>query len=81
LEIAPERTAKAIFFELQRESPGRYPDGQLRTLQRRVKEWRAHSILQFDHRWLEEELLPTHVLPAALQAQTAEGSLHRESAG
>ncbi len=81
LEIAPERTAKAIFVELQREYPGRYPAGQLRTLQRRVKEWRAHSILQFDPRWLEEELLPTHVLPAALQAQTAEGSLHRESTG
>jgi hypothetical protein len=81
LEIAPERTAKAIFFELQREYPGRYPDGQLRTLQRRVKEWRAHAILQFDQRWLEEELLPTHVLPAALQAQTVEGFLHAASAG
>jgi hypothetical protein len=81
LEIAPERTAKAIFFELQRDYPGCYPDGQLRTLQRRVKEWRAHAILQFDQRWLEEELLPTHVLPAALQAQTVEGSLHSASAG
>ncbi len=81
LEAAPERTAKAIFQEVQQEYPGRYPDGQLRTLQRRVKEWRAHAILQFDHRWLEEELLPTHVLPAALQAQTAERSLHRTSPG
>jgi integrase-like protein len=81
LELAPERTAKAIFLELQREYPGRYPDGQLRTLQRRVKEWRARAILQFDQRWLEEELLPTHVLPAALQAQTLEGSLHSASAG
>jgi hypothetical protein len=81
LEIAPERTAKAIFFELQREYPGRYSDGQLRTLQRRGKEWRARAILQFDQRWLEEELLPTHVLPAALQAQTLEGSLHSASAG
>jgi hypothetical protein len=81
LEIAPERTAKAIFLELQREYPDRYPAGQLRTLQRRVKEWRAHAILQFDHRWLEEELLPTHVLPAALQAHTVEGSLQSASAG
>lgn len=81
LEIAPERTAKAIFMELQQEYPDRYPGGQLRTLQRRVKEWRAHAILQFDHRWLEEELLATHVLPAALQAQTMEDSLQSESPG
>lgn len=72
LEMAPERTAKAIFLELQQEHPGRYPHGQLRTLQRRVKEWRAHAILQFDQRWLEEELVPTQVLPAALHAQTAD---------
>lgn len=74
LEVAPERTAKAVFLELQQECPGRYPDGQLRTLQRRVKEWRAHAILQFDHRWLEEELLPTHVLPAALHARNGDSS-------
>ncbi len=33
--------AKTIFESLQRRQPGRYPDGQLRTLQRRVKYWRA----------------------------------------
>jgi hypothetical protein len=81
LELAPERTAKAIFLELQQEYPGRYPDGQLRTLQRRVKEWRAHAILQFDHRWLEEELLPTHVLPAALRAQSTDSTLPSASPG
>jgi hypothetical protein len=81
LERAPERTAKAIFLELQQEYPERYSDGQLRTLQRRVKEWRAHAILQFDQRWLEEEILPTHVLPAALQVLPVEGSLHSASAG
>ena len=75
LELAPERTAKAIFLELQQEYPRHYPDGQLRTLQRRVKEWRAHAILQFDHRWLEEELLPMHVLPAALRAHSTDSSL------
>src|SRR5438445_12316878 len=41
LAAAPERTAKSVFAELQQRSPGRYPAGQLRTLQRRVKEWRA----------------------------------------
>ena len=33
--------AKTLFEELQRRHPGRFADGQLRTLQRRVKHWRA----------------------------------------
>lgn len=33
--------AKTIFEELQRNYPGRFADGQLRTLQRRIKRWRA----------------------------------------
>lgn len=33
--------AKTVFADLQRRYPGRFPDGQLRTLQRRVKVWRA----------------------------------------
>jgi len=32
---------KTVFEYLQRQSPGRFQDGQLRTLQRRVKGWRA----------------------------------------
>lgn len=41
LEINPGLEAKTIFEDLQRRYPGRYQDGQLRTLQRRVKTWRA----------------------------------------
>lgn len=41
LEINPGLEAKTLFEELQRLFPGRFPDGQLRTLQRRVKTWRA----------------------------------------
>lgn len=33
--------AKTLFEWLQREYPGRFTDGQLRTLQRRIKQWRA----------------------------------------
>jgi hypothetical protein len=33
--------AKTVFEYLQRQNPGRFQDGQLRTLQRRVKDWRA----------------------------------------
>lgn len=33
--------AKTVFQYLQRNNPGRFQDGQLRTLQRKVKNWRA----------------------------------------
>lgn len=41
LEINPGLEAKTLFEDLQRRYPGQYADGQLRTLQRRVKVWRA----------------------------------------
>lgn len=40
LQCNPDITAKVLFKRLQDENPGRFADGQLRTLQRRVKEWR-----------------------------------------
>jgi len=41
LEINPGLEAKTLFEDLQRRYPGRFADGQLRTLQRQVKRWRA----------------------------------------
>ena len=41
LTINPGLEAKTIFDDLQRRYPGRFADGQLRTLQRRIKNWRA----------------------------------------
>lgn len=38
---APELEAKTLFDDLTRRRPGMYQEGQLRTLQRRVKSWRA----------------------------------------
>jgi transposase len=43
LEDGPGLEAKTLFDYLQRKYPGRYQDGQLRTLQRGVKSWRATS--------------------------------------
>jgi hypothetical protein len=37
----PALEAKTIFAALQRRYPERFADGQLRTLQRRIKQWRA----------------------------------------
>lgn len=43
LEREPMLEAKTLFEELQRRFPGNYQDGQLRTLQRTLKRWRAES--------------------------------------
>jgi hypothetical protein len=44
LDIDPSRTAKQMFEDLQSRHPGRFADGQLRTLQRRVKGWRREHL-------------------------------------
>ncbi|MBU1343504.1 MAG: IS21 family transposase [Proteobacteria bacterium] len=41
LEINPGLEARTLFEDLQQRLPGRFTDGQLRTLQRRIKQWRA----------------------------------------
>ncbi|MFQ5614220.1 MAG: hypothetical protein ACE5H9_19025 [Anaerolineae bacterium] len=41
LQAAPELEAKTLFEWLCEQRPGQYQEGQLRTLQRRVKDWRA----------------------------------------
>lgn len=41
LAASPRLQAKAAFADLQRRYPGRFADGQLRTLQRRFDRWRA----------------------------------------
>jgi hypothetical protein len=41
LQVNAGLEAKSVFEYLQRRYPGRFEDGQLRTLQRKVKGWRA----------------------------------------
>ena len=40
----PFLIAKTILYELQQAYPGKFQDGQLRTLQRRVKHWRSEQM-------------------------------------
>ena len=69
LSAAPELEAKTLFEWLCEQSPGKYQEGQLRTLQRRVADWRALNqdqmavleqvhqpgeVLQSDGTWLNE---------------------------
>jgi hypothetical protein len=47
-EAEPWRTSGELFERLQAEQPGVFPDGQRRTLQRRLKAWRsemAHKLV------------------------------------
>lgn len=47
-EAEPWRTSRELFERLQQEQPGIFPDGQRRTLQRRLKKWRrdlAHKLV------------------------------------
>ena len=44
LEAQPDRTADEMLQRLQHEAPGEFTDGQLRTLQRRVKNWRQQAV-------------------------------------
>ena len=75
LAADPARTALSVFLELEQRFPGRYRAGQLRTLQRRVQEWRAQRIRvpfgRFDQQWLQEEVLVKQTLPRPLRVLTA----------
>jgi hypothetical protein len=45
-EAEPWHTSRELLERLQAERPGAYPNGQLRTLQRRLKEWRRDAAHQ-----------------------------------
>ena len=44
LSEAPFASGKGFFLDLQRRYPGKFPDGQLRTFQRRVRDWRVAQV-------------------------------------
>jgi len=62
LEVNAGLQALTLFQELQRRHPGRFQDGQLRTLQRQVKVWRALSGPA------KEVMFPQQHFPGALAA-------------
>lgn len=57
LQAEPDATAKALFYRLQEKYPRRYSPGQLRTLQRRVKDWRSMMARELVYACLEGERL------------------------
>ena len=66
LEINPAQTAKALFLDLQRRYPGRFHKGQLRTLQRRIRDWRRKQLYSAEMHRLEPPVGMARVEPATL---------------
>jgi hypothetical protein len=63
----PERNGRSVFDELRQRYPGQFTDGQIRTLQRHIAVWRAHTVLAFDDGWTDEAVGAGQVLPQALR--------------
>jgi hypothetical protein len=72
LEQQPDLTGVAVFKRLQSQYPDTFPDGQLRTLQRRVARWRATVVMAFDDQWMEQEVLAGVSLPRPLRVVPGE---------
>jgi len=54
LQETPDITAKSLWEKLHQKYPGRFPEGQLRTLQRRIREWRRVMARELVYGCLDE---------------------------
>jgi hypothetical protein len=68
LAVNPERTGVSLFQELQACYPGRFPDVQLRTLQRGLLKVRQGLLLTFEDHWDQPEPINGHVVVPELRA-------------
>jgi hypothetical protein len=59
LQLTPHLPAKILFLALQKKYPGEFSDGQLRTFQRRVKDWREEQIQGMDSQEDESQSPPS----------------------
>lgn len=78
LENNPERTATSILLDLQKKYPGEYTNGQLRTLQRRVKGWRKNAIITYDDAVLKQDPIIESVSGRDLKAVKIGNSKSKE---
>ena len=66
LDDDPDTTAKMLFERLQEQYPGRFIPGQLRTLQRRIREWRQVMARELVYAGLEESGTPIEAVPVGV---------------
>lgn len=89
LEADPDQIGVELFKRLQQAYPGRFPNGQLRTLQRRLADWRLEASSRLVFRDLHPQppnqvatiISPVHEeegggQPAPLKAEVPAPSLH-----
>ena len=67
LQTDPDTTAKDLFERLQNEYPKKFFDGQLRTLQRRVKEWRQIMAKELVYSCLDQGPSYDNIAPIGLK--------------
>jgi hypothetical protein len=72
LQQDPDSTAKSLMDRLQRDFPGRFPDVQLRTLQRRIREWRHVMARSLVHGLQDENA--GHVDPIVVGASRSDST-------
>ncbi len=68
LETEPDQIGVDLFARLQKAYPGRFPDGQLRTLQRRLADWRlaaSHRLVFRDLHQSSGAVPPEETKPSA----------------
>ncbi|GLI38802.1 hypothetical protein GHYDROH2_23030 [Geobacter hydrogenophilus] len=78
LAESPGLEAKTHFEDLQRRFPGTFADGQLRTLQRRVKRWRALEVRR--RKYFSRNYTPRRAGPVRLHTHGQARHHHREAA-
>jgi len=66
LQETPDSTPKELFERLQKNIPGSFPDGQLRTLQRRIRAWRQVMARNLIYGNLDAPELPSDVTPIGI---------------
>ena len=65
LQEDPDATAKSLWGRLDKKYPGQFPEGQLRTLQRRVRGWRRVLARNLVHGCQDGEAAETPVVVGA----------------
>ena len=63
LQAEPDATGKALMARLQAEHPDRFSEAQLRTMQRRLKEWRRMMAKELVYAGTEEACTELDGLP------------------
>ena len=70
LQQEPDTTAKVLFERIQDECPWCLSDGQLRTLQRRVREWRTIMARKLVYACIDENVKYQYKIQIKLKSAT-----------